>query len=167
MEASNSYFYEFSGGDSNAYSFKTNLGIGYVVKFVPSDYLFEHVSELNIRAYEMIIAVTGTNSMGRIPADVNIYYTVMAIFNHFFDNHEKVIIFVFDSFDKRHLARARKFTAWYYKAFKQTSTDLAKLDRSIPEENGDIILLSMFIHRRHPQLGAAVDAFFSMGTDEK
>lgn len=55
----------------------------FTVKFIPADYLFEHVPELGISAFEMVIAVTDNRGADRIPADNSIYATVAAIFKHF------------------------------------------------------------------------------------
>jgi hypothetical protein len=35
-----SYIFEFAGNSNNSYLFKTSLGIGYEVKFIPSAYMF-------------------------------------------------------------------------------------------------------------------------------
>lgn len=162
-----SYRYTFIGGQDNVYAFTTSQLIDYEVKFAPSDYIFERVSELGITAYEMIVVVTGTLETSKIPADSDIYSTVAAIFNDFFDTHEKVIVFVCDTADNRQRARARKFTTWFYRGLIDTGLQVTKIDRQVIADDGEQILLSMFIHTQHPNRLIAIDAFMSLGTDEK
>ncbi|MBO0929854.1 DUF6169 family protein [Fibrella aquatilis] len=163
----NSYRFTYIGGYSNVYAFTTSQLVDYEVRFAPSDYLFEHVSELGIATFEMIVVMTGTAEHTKTPADSTIAPTIAAIFTHFFDTHEKVIVYVCDTSDNRQRARACKFTAWFYRGLLNSNLPLAKVDRQMIADDGEQILLSMFIHLQHPNRLSAIDAFMSMGSDEK
>lgn len=160
------YEFDFVGGSNNAYYFTTADTIVYEVKFEPSGYLFDHSLDLTVDAFEMIIAVADNPVGDRIPADSLTHNTILVIFHDFFNSHEKVIIFICDTSDRRQKARARKFTAWYYLS-NGPRRDIFKCDRTIYEGEKEYALVSMLLMNQHPQFEEVLKAFMSIGTENK
>lgn len=157
-----SYTFKFLGGSNHLYAFTTDEGIGYEIKFVPSAYMFEDYLEPFIDAYEMIIAVADNPTGNRLPADLRTAPTIRAIFYDFFQNYERVVIFICDSADGRHEARARKFTSWYYTDIR---THFFKFDARVPD--GDIsILISIILHDSNTHFDEVVKTIRSFRSHE-
>jgi hypothetical protein len=160
----NNYEFSLARGVNNSYFFTTADDIGYEIKFVPSDYLFEAFPDLQVRIFEMVISVIYNPAGGRLPADPLTAPTILEIFYDFYKDKDQVVVFVCDSTDGRESARARRFTNWFYHS---TLYDrLAKIDRKVTEENR-MTLLSMILHQRHPQFIKVVEAFMTMGNEDK
>lgn len=140
--STNNYPIELIGGANNTYFFATTNGIGYHVKFVPSDYLFDAFPDLQIHLFEMIISVIYNPSGGRLPADTLTAPTIVTIFNDFYTDKDQAIVFVCDSNDRRESARARRFTSWFYYG---SGDDLAKIDRKV-SDGERITFLSMILN---------------------
>lgn len=154
---SKGYNFIFRGGHNNSYTFDTNYEITYEVKFKPSNYLFEGRDEFSNQVYEMVIAITErNNSDDRIPSDAFIMFTIADIVTDFFKNRERIIIYICDTADARHLARARKFGLWFEK-FK--TTQFMKVDASIIDEMGVIYMNALILHRENPYFVEIIDAF--------
>lgn len=147
-EIINPYPFEIEGGPSNLYAFTTADEVSYEIRFVPSAYMFEGYLDNYVDGYEMIIAVADNPLGKRIPADPRTAPTISTIFYHFFEAHDqRVVIFICDSADGRHEARARKFTSWYY---HDVRTHYYKFDARLPD--GDTsILLSIILHDYNEQ----------------
>ena len=157
------YEFSFVGGRQNSYFFVTEHEVVYEIKFVPSGYLFESRPELVIQAFEMIISVVDKPITGRLPAGPLTAPTIHAIFYDFFHSKEQVIVFVCDSSDGRHTARARKFTSWFYTDIRP---HMAKFDRAIPDGER-IALISIILHDQHPNFADVLDVFYELGQDNK
>lgn len=159
------YAYTLAGGPSNSYYFTTIDQLTYEIKFVPSSEFFEDYEELDVDVFEMVISVIDNPSGGRMRADPLVAPTIFRIFEDFFLAQRHVIVFICDSSDGRERARFRKFDRWFYSS-PVRSTEVAKIDRVIPD--GDVmILLSMMLSRRHPQLLRLVDMFAKLGDETK
>ncbi len=157
------YEFEFVGDSQNSYSFVTDDKVRYQIRFVPSAYMFEDYLEPYIDAYEMIIAVADNPTGNRLPADKRTAPTIRAIFYNFFQQYERVVIFICDSADGRHEARARKFTSWYY---TDVRTHFFKFDARIAD--GDIsILISIIVHDRNTHFDDVIRIIKSLGSDVK
>lgn len=151
------YDFEFRGGKNNSYVFDTNHEITYEVKFKPSSYLFEEQDEFSTQVYEMVIAIVERkNADDKTPSDSLIMYTIADIVTNFFQNRERIIVYICDTSDARHLARARKFGLWFEK-FK--TTQFMKVDASIIDEMGVIYLNALILHRENPYFVEIIDAF--------
>lgn len=159
----NSYKFDWVGGSNNSYFFTTADAIGYEIKFVPSDYLFDAFPDLQIHLFEMIISVIYNPSGGRLPADALTAPTIVTIFNDFYKDKDQAVVFVCDSTDGRESARARRFTSWFYYG---SGDDLAKIDRKVPDGE-QITFLSMILNQNHPQFYQVVEAFMTMGNENK
>lgn len=157
------YEYEFVGGVNNSYSFVTTDKVRYEVRFVPSAYMFEEYLDPYIDGYEMIILVVDNPAGSRLPADARTEPTISTIFYDFFTLHERVVIFICDTADGRHEARARKFTSWYY---NNVRTHYFKFDACIPD--GAIsILISIILHDQNTHFEEVVKVIKSLGRDAK
>ncbi len=151
------YDFEFKGGKNNSYIFDTNYEITYEVKFKPSSYLFDEKDEFSTQVYEMVIAIIERkNSDDKIPLDSFIMFTIADIVTNFFKNRERIIVYICDTSDARHLARACKFGLWFEK-FK--TTQFMKVDASIIDEMGVIYMNSLILHRENPYFVEIIDAF--------
>ena len=157
------YEFEFVGGLNHSYSFVTDDKVRYEIRFVPSAYMFEDYLESHIDAYEMIILVADNPLGKRIPADDRTAPTIRAIFYDFFTQYERVVIFICDSADGRHEARARKFTSWYYHGVRP---HFFKFDARIPD--GDMsILISIVLHDSNTHFDDVIQVIKSLGRDAK
>jgi hypothetical protein len=107
------YNYNCLVGDKIIYTFETNVGIIYEIKFKTTDYLFEE-SGLENYTYEMVIEVL-VNQTGKTPSfDKATGLTVSAITNDFYKRSPlTTTIFICDDSDRRELARHRRFGTWF------------------------------------------------------
>ncbi len=154
-----SYPFRLIGGLNHVYAFTTIDEIGYEIRFVPSAYMFEDYLEPYIDAYEMIIAVADNPLGKRLPADARTEPTVRAIFYDFFTLYERVVIFICDSADGRHEARARKFTSWYYYEMRP---HFFKFDARWPDGDRSI-LLSIILHDHNTHFADVVNMIQMLG----
>lgn len=156
-QKSSKYDFEFKGGKNNSYVFETNYDITYEVKFKPSSYLFDERYQFSSQVFEMVIAVTESKNLDdKIPPDGLIMFTIAEIVTDFFKNRERIIVYICDTADARHLARARKFGLWFEK-FK--TTQFMKIDASITDEMGIIYMNALILHRENPYFVEIIDAF--------
>ena len=157
------YNFEIIGGFNNSYSFVTADKVRYEIRFVPSAYLFEDYLISHIDGYEMIIAVAASPNGSRLPADPRTAPTISAIFYDFFTLYERVVIFICDSADGRHEARARKFTSWYY---NDVRPHYVKFDARIPD-GAVSILISVILHDQNTHFDDVVRIIRSLPYDTK
>ena len=105
----------------------------------------------------MVIAIIERkNSDDKIPPDAFIMSTIADIVTDFFKNRERIIVYICDTSDARHLARARKFGLWFEK-FK--TAQFIKVDASIIDEMGVIYMNALILHRENPYFVEIIDAF--------
>lgn len=148
---------------NHTYAFTTVDDISYEIRFVPSAYMFEDYLEPHIDGYEMIILVVDNPTGRKLPADQRTAPTISTIFYDFFTEHQRVVIFICDSADGRHEARARKFTSWYY---NDVRVGYFKFDARLPD--GDIsILISIVLHRLNTHFDDVVRVIRLLPTNEK
>lgn len=154
---SKGYNFVFRGGYNNSYTFDTNYQITYEVKFKPSSYLFDERYQFSSQVFEMVIAITESKNLDdKIPPDAYIMFTIADIVTDFFKSRERIIVYICDTADARHLARARKFGLWFEK-FK--TTQFMKVDASIIDEMGVIYMNALILHRENPYFVEIIDAF--------
>ncbi|RDB05127.1 hypothetical protein DVG78_14695 [Runella aurantiaca] len=105
----------------------------------------------------MVIAITERkNSDDKIPPDAFIMFTIADIVTDFFKNRERIIVYICDTSDARHLARSHKFGLWFEK-FK--TTQFMKVDAFIIDEMGVIYINTLILHRENPYFVEIIDAF--------
>ncbi len=158
-----SYPFRFVGGEHHRYAFTTKDDVGYEIRFVPSAYMFEEHLDVYIDAFEMIILVADNPNGPRIPADPRTAPTIRAVFYDFFQNYERVVIFICDSADGRHEARARKFTNWYY---TDIQARFFKFDARVVDGDGSI-LISIVLHSSHTHFDDVVSVIKTLHDKEK
>ncbi|WP_169731850.1 DUF6169 family protein [Runella limosa] len=83
-------------------------------------------------------------------------FTIADIVTDFFKSRERIIVYICDTADARHLARSRKFGLWFEK-FK--TTQFMKVDASITDEMGVIYMNALILHRENPYFVEIIDAF--------
>lgn len=108
-----SYEYVFLGDKNNTFAFITVNKIVYEVTFKDSDYLFANNEELKNNTFEISILVAENPTKRTPPLDKLIPKTIANIVADFFQNHERVVLYICDSSDSREAARARKFGHWF------------------------------------------------------
>jgi hypothetical protein len=138
------------------YFFKTSNGIIYEVSFRPTPYLFETSYPFAENVFESVIKVIEKSSKTLVPFDKKVKRTIAEIFYHFFSDKQRIIVYICDTADARHLARARKFGLWFEK-FK--TTQFMKVDASIIDEMGVIYMNALILHRENPYFVEIIDAF--------
>jgi hypothetical protein len=107
------YPFRAAGGTYNSYFFVTKRAIVYEVKFRPSGYVFDTFPEVQEHTFEFIIEII-ENPLGEaVPFDHLIRDTIAAILIDFFQNRQRVVVYVCDTSDARGLARFRKFQSWF------------------------------------------------------
>jgi hypothetical protein len=138
------YNFTFIGGKDNIYTFETLQFITYRVKFKPTGYLFEEYI-WSFYAYEMVIEIA-ENISKKVPIlDQQIPATIAQIFTNFFQEKEKIAVYTCETADGKHLARVRKFNAW----FKDFNPDfLLKVDRYIKDNIEEVIYFNSLILRQ-------------------
>lgn len=106
------YNFRFAGGKFNSYLFATAQGAAYAVRFKPTPYLFERHPKLSEQVYELVIdLIRPTPDRPRL--DPSIAVTVAAICQAFFSDKDRILLYICETADARHLARVRKFDAWF------------------------------------------------------
>ncbi len=145
----------FGGGPTNSYFFVTQHGLIYEVKFKPSDYLFADYPTFHDAVFELVIEVAESTSGQRIPPDSLIAATIARIFLEFFQDRNRVIVYICDSSDARESARYRKFNSW----FEQFQVNLfLKVDVHLTDRTSTIYT-SLILHRDNPNLSLIIEAF--------
>lgn len=91
--------------EPDSFYFTTNNGINYEVKFRPSGYIFPDEPELQPFVFEISILILENLSGTRPPSDPLISTTITLIFGQFFEQHERVAVYICDTSDRRGLAR--------------------------------------------------------------
>ena len=150
------YDFIFEGEWDNAYTFDTVNNISYRVKFKPSGYLFDSYL-WSFYAYELVIEVTENPHDKLPPLDRQIAPTIARIFEDFLQEKEKIAVYTCETADGRHLARMRKFDAW----FKDFNPDFfLKIDRFLKDDKDDVIYFNSLILRQdNPFKNEILEAF--------
>jgi len=133
--------------EPNVFVFETNKSIVYEVRFKPSGYIFENDPELEPFVFEMSIAVLENPTGKRPPGDPLVPPTIASIFGIFFEQHNRVVVYICDTSDQRGRVRQRKFLSWFnlYKGGNYT-----QFNDSIIDETGDLYFVSLIIRHTNP-----------------
>ena len=149
------YNFRFAGGPTNSYFFTTIHGAAYSIKFKPTPYLFENYPEIADQVYELVVELTRTVSV-RSGIDPSIAVTIAAICEDFFINKERILLYICETADVRHMARVRKFDAW----FREFSySHFLKIDTQFPDTNGITYYISLIFRLGHPHRHTIIDEF--------
>ena len=94
------------------------------------------------------------------PLDRQIAPTIARIFEDFLQEKEKIAVYTCETADGRHLARMRKFDAW----FKDFNPDFfLKIDRFLKDDKDDVIYFNSLILRQdNPFKNEILEAFESL-----
>jgi Family of unknown function (DUF6169) len=122
------YEFDFIEDEATDYFFKTQFNVFYRVEFKPTGYIFGDDYVWSHHCYEFSIKIS-EKSPQNPPTDSLIPTTIAAIFLHFFEDKEKIILYTCDTSDRKHLARVRKFDRWF-EQFNQND-NFIKLNHSI------------------------------------
>jgi hypothetical protein len=153
------YSYDFIGGKNNSFIFRTDTGIQYEIKFVPSGYLFEEGHPARDFTFEYIIAVLENNTGKTPPLDRRIPLTLALIFQDFFQEHRNVGVYICDSSDDKQAIRFRKFNIWFYH-FKGTLFN--KLDFPVKDKDDTFIYTSLIMRNDNPNYQVVVDGYLQL-----
>ncbi len=93
--------------------------------------------------------------------DARIKLTVLEVFKLFFSRVANVAIYVCDSLDERHLARKRKFDAW----FKGFNDDTILKEDGVATVEGVAIYNALLVHKQNKELAAIVAAFNDLNSN--
>jgi hypothetical protein len=157
---SQKYNFSFWGGVNNTYSFQTQNGVVYEVKFKPTPYLFGEESLFAPYTHELVIEVAD-NPTGRRPIfDAKVSRTVASIFEDFYlSSNEYLTIYICESADKRQNIRKTKFDRWFEHFAPE---DYNKYDAGIKESSGEIYPVSLILKDRNPHKAAIIVAFIEI-----
>lgn len=149
------YEFTFTAGDIDVYTFRTVAGSIYAVHFKPTPYLFDSSPVIAEQVYELVIEQVRLPVI-RSGKDDSIAETIALICKDFFQYHERILLYICETADFRHLARVRKFDSWF-RQFKDHH--YLKLDTQFPDLNGITYFVSLIFRWGHPHLHAIIDAF--------
>ncbi len=154
------YDFEFMGGVFNAYFFQTQHDIIYEVTFKPSGYIFEESPLFQGQTFEFSITPIENPTNISPPSDKRIPNTIASIFLDFFQLHERIVVYLCDTADKRASARFRKFNQWFdwYKG-----TSFLKVDMQMGADTyGEIYFTSLILRLENPDAIEIVAMFRKM-----
>ncbi len=154
------YDFEYLGGKFNSYFFQTQQEIIYEITFKPSGYIFEENAPFQDKTFEFSIIPIENPHKVNPPLDKRIPNTIASIFLDFFKQHDRIVVYLCDTADKRASARFRKFNQWFdwYKG-----TSFIKIDMQMGEaNNGDIYFTSLILRLENPDTIEIVSAFRQM-----
>lgn len=140
---------------TNVYTFTTDTRAAYAVQFKPTPYLFDDAPELGEHIYELIIELLRPGE-GRAGIDARVSYTIAAICSQFLTEHQRMLLYICETADYRHLARVRKFDGWF-RLFG--ASEFVKLDTQFPDTNGVIYFVSLVVRWKHESLHEVISAF--------
>lgn len=148
--------------DPNVFIFETTNAIIYEVRFKPSGYIFANDPEIQPFVFEMGITVLENPLEKRPPGDRLVPPTIAHIFGDFFEQHERIVVYICDSSDKRGLVRQRKFNNWF-SLYKGSS--YAQFNDSLLDETGVPYFISLIIRLDNPYRRRLLLAFDDLVTD--
>ena len=161
------YDFDLVDDEVTDYFFKTIHNAFYVVEFKPTGYIFGDEYIWSHNCFEFSIKLS-EKSPQNPPPDSLIPPTIVAIFQHFCQDKEKVILYMCDTSDRRHLARFRKFDRW----FKQFNIDenFIKIDCSFLDKiQNTTYYNSLIIKDKNIYKSEIIEAFDELisGTEEE
>jgi Family of unknown function (DUF6169) len=153
------YNFEFLGFKDNVYSFQTENGIIYEIKFKPTPYLFGETSIFAPHSFEMIIEVA-INPTSKNPIfDSKASRTVASIFEDFYSKSDlHIIIYICESNDGRQDIRATKFHKWFqhFAPKNYTKYDAAFID------GDEVYPVSLILKLNNPDTPAIINNFYAI-----
>lgn len=154
--------YEFTNDEPNSFLFRTSTQILYEVRFKPSGYIFANDPELQSYVFEISIAIIENPLGKRPPGDRLVPPTIAHIFGEFFEQHERIVVYVCDTSDQRGRVRQRKFTSWFnlYEGCTYTQFSDTMID-----EAGVPYFISLIIRLDNPYRRRLLLAFDDLLTD--
>ena len=153
------YNFQLTPGLTNSYLFTTVYNAAYSIKFKPTPYLFENHPEIADQVYELVIELIRPASI-RSGLDSAIAVTIAAICKDFFADKDRILLYICETADVRHLARVRKFDAWF-REFKDAH--FLKIDANFPDVNDITYYVSLIFRWNHPQRHTIIDEFDLLG----
>lgn len=92
--------------------------------------------------------------LGKIPSDAFIPATIAAVCEDFVSNRERILLYICETADARHMARVRKFDAWFceFNGFQ-----FLKLDANFPDANNITYYVSLIFRSNHPNRHVIID----------
>jgi hypothetical protein len=135
--------------------FETINDVTYQVKFKPTPYLFAEQPGLGSYIFELIVAPVNS-TVNRTGTDAQIPATVAAICEDFVQNRERILLYICETADSRHMARVRKFDAWFREF---NDFHFIKLDANFPDVNNITYYASLIFRLDHPQRHLILDEF--------
>lgn len=131
------YAYKQLEDENPLFSFKTSLGVQYVLELTKDNFGCAYFNNL----YSLSFYPTNTSS-NKIKIDVKIQATISTIILDFLNNNKEALIhYICDSSDNRQYGRNRLFNAW----FNQSNTSNAYSKLNINYQTPDIIYTLEFI----------------------
>lgn len=111
--ALSSYDYLFVGGPQHIYTFKSRFEASYEIKFKPSPELVDNPDYKEFM-FEMVITLTDNPYAPKLPpVDALMSTTIARILTHFFETHERVVVYLCDDSDSKADSRRKLFDRWY------------------------------------------------------
>ena len=158
------YRYEFLGGPTNLFNFKTANAVSYNVRFKPNADYVPPEELWRKELYEIVIDVASAPDPVHIPADQAIFPTIIAIIADFFTVHKRVILYICDDSDSKELARKRKFDSWYDRL---SDPLFEKCDLPTVATGPDRYFASVLFRRHNPNRISIITAFDRLGMGDK
>ena len=149
------YKFEHITGELYSYLIETENQVVYQVIFKPTPYLFGQHPDLGEETFELVIDVVFSPT-NRMPSDSRMPITIAAICQNFFANKDRILLYICETADARHLARVRKFDTWFreFNDFR-----FLKIDTNFPDTNGTTYFLSLIFRMGHPHRHTIIDEF--------
>ena len=151
----NAYDFLLVSGSGIIYTFTTDNGAVYAIQFKPTPYLFEDAPDLGEHIYELVIELLRSGE-GRAGTDTKVSFTIAAICSQFLAEHERMLLYICETADYKHLARVRKFDGWF-RLFG--ASEFVKLDTQFPDTNGTVYFVSLIVRWKHAALHKVISAF--------
>lgn len=142
------YEFQYAGGHSHTYIFKTDFEIFYEIKFKEFDYFFSETKSYAKYTYEFVIGVLWNPNKKPLTFDSKISATIAAIVFDFFNKiEEPIILYICDSGDGRQMSRSRKFSSWFNEFQRPEFT---KLDFVLHDKHNIQVPISMILKLSNP-----------------
>lgn len=161
-----SYEYVVLEDETISYFFQTDHQLTYEVSFKPSFYIFDASLPFSESVYELIIKVFDNPLLPKIPADPLIAPTVALILTDFFQQRqERIIVYVCDTSDRKHLARYRKFNRWF-ESFDNSEYQKIEI-HSIDKIQDVVYFNTLIVSANNPYISLIERTFKEVFSEEK
>ena len=136
-----------SPDEPNVYVFETTNRILYEVRFKPGGYIFANDPDIQEFVFEISIVVIENPNGKRPPGDPLVPPTIARIFGNFFEQHERMVVYICDTSDQRGRVRQRKFISWFslYEGDNYT-----QFNDTLFDESGNPYFVSLIIRHTNP-----------------